>query len=603
MFDQMRRNTKTILWITVIAFVGLIFLAWGADFSLGDKKKMDPGTIGSVNGTPIYARTYDALVSQNRQSYQQQQAGRDIDERTEVMIRNQTWDNLVQDTLLREEAKRRGITVTDQEVVQAVLTQPPPDVMQNPGFQTNGQFDLAKYQAALRDPNVDTRALEQQYRSNLPLQKLQMQIIGSVTVSDADLWDAYQAQNDRAKVAYARIPAGKFTVDEGSISQQQMEQYLQSHRESYKLPRQADVQYVQIPLRYTEQDSLNLIDQAKQIVQDAKNEEFSGLVDAYSEAAPATRGGADGMYLTEAQISDPGVRAAAFSLPVGGMSDVIASPNGLHVIKVVDRKADPAGDSVKFADIFMSYRPSPETISTLRDKIVQFRTDAEKADFAQTAGTLNLQVKDTGMFGEAGYIPGLGSSPEVLDFAFSVPVGTVSQPIEKPEGWIVVKLKDRKDPHTAALSEVEARVRTEVADSLRVDQAAQVASRLLSAAQAGTPVDKLASLDPRAEAGSTDAFGRLGFPQGIGSDPAVVGPIFAAPGPGLIPKVLRGRSAAYVVQVLERTPADRNAFEAQKNQLRNSLIQRRQNQLFTEWLTTLKRSAKIEDYRFGRFDI
>ena len=33
LFEMMRDNTKVILWITVVAFVGLIFLAWGADFS------------------------------------------------------------------------------------------------------------------------------------------------------------------------------------------------------------------------------------------------------------------------------------------------------------------------------------------------------------------------------------------------------------------------------------------------------------------------------------------------------------------------------------------------------------------------------------------
>jgi hypothetical protein len=37
MFDQMRKNTKIVLWITVIAFIALIFLAWGANFQLGGK--------------------------------------------------------------------------------------------------------------------------------------------------------------------------------------------------------------------------------------------------------------------------------------------------------------------------------------------------------------------------------------------------------------------------------------------------------------------------------------------------------------------------------------------------------------------------------------
>lgn len=601
MFDQMRKNTKTILWVTVVAFIGLMFFAWGADFQLGRKKRIDPNEIGSVNGQPIYGRVYDAQVAQARQNYQKQ-SGHDVDDRTDALIRSQTWDQMVQEMLILQEARKHGITVSDEEVVQAIMTQPPPDVMQSPNFQTNGRFDLAKYQAALRDPNLDTRGLEEQYRENLPLQKMQLMAASAASVTDDELWDDWQAQNAKVKVSYVRVPGTKFTVNEAGISDAELQAYYNAHREKYQIPLQAEIEYVSIPNRYTDQDSVNVVEQARQIASDAKRgEDFAGLVETYSEAPTSMRGGPDGTYLTADRITDPGVRSAAFSLAVGEVSGVIAGPGGFHVIKVEDRKTDPKGDKVKIADILLPLNPSAETLSQIRDQILQFRQEADKRPFDQVAADMKLAVKQTGPFAEGGFIPGIGPSQELTDFAFSQPVGDISIPFERPDGWMVARLKNRQAPHIAEFSEVQERVRSEMADSVRVAQAAQVADRLLGAARAGTPMEKVAANDSRAEYGMTDAFGILGFPQGIGGDPAVIGAIFAGQSTGVMPKVISGAKAAYVIDVLERTPADKTAFESQKNQERASLLQRRQGELVNDWLTNLRKSAKIEDYRFGVF--
>jgi hypothetical protein len=48
MLEAMRRNTKVILWVTIIAFVLLMFLVWGADLSKGGPQ---PDTIGMGTGS------------------------------------------------------------------------------------------------------------------------------------------------------------------------------------------------------------------------------------------------------------------------------------------------------------------------------------------------------------------------------------------------------------------------------------------------------------------------------------------------------------------------------------------------------------------------
>jgi peptidyl-prolyl cis-trans isomerase D len=604
MFDQMRKNTKTILWITVAAFIGLIFLGWGLQFSGAGKnnKQRDPSSIGSVNGVPVATRDYEAAINNTRARYQGQ-TGRDLDDRTEVMIRNQSWNDLVQEMLMRQEIEKRRITVSDQEVVSAVLNNPPPEVTQSPNFQTNGKFDLAKYQAALRDPNVDTRAMEEQYRSSLPLQKLQMQVVGSVAISDGELYDAWLAQNEKLKVSFLMFPGNKFTVDEASIGQADLDRYYQAHKSSYKQQPAAVLEYVVVPRHYTDQDSLNLIEQGHSIVQELKGgEDFMVLMDAYSEAGPAMRGGDQATFFTAAQIADPRVREAITSLAVGGSSDAILAGNGVHVVKLLDKKADPAGDQFKFADVYLSLKPSPETLTQLRDRAQEFRTEVAKRRFTEVASEMKLSAHQTQPFTESGFVPGLGSAPELQDFAFRNPVGAISPPIERAEGWYVARVSEKHEARVADLKEVQDRVRQEFADSLRVDQAAQAAQSLFSRAQAGTPLAQLATADPRVTYDTTDLFPRLGFPKGIGADPSVIGPLFAGGQNGLFPRVLHGRTAAFILSVDARITPDKAQFEAQKMQQRQNLLQRKQSELMNDWLAQLRKNAKIEDYRFGLFD-
>jgi peptidyl-prolyl cis-trans isomerase D len=218
MFETMRRNTKLIMWITTGAFVLLIFLAWGAEyqgFGRGSKGKT-AGVIGRVNGDPITQMIYSDRINNMRVSIQQQ--GQSIDEATEVQIRNQAWDQLIQEMIVNQQIRKRGITVSDKEIVEAIKTQPLPQVMQSPDFQTNGQFDYNKYIQALADPNRDWTVLESYYRADLPKQKLQSLVVSSIKVGDAELKREFQASNTKAKVAYAFVPATKFKVDPAGLS-------------------------------------------------------------------------------------------------------------------------------------------------------------------------------------------------------------------------------------------------------------------------------------------------------------------------------------------------------------------------------------------------
>jgi peptidyl-prolyl cis-trans isomerase C len=89
----------------------------------------------------------------------------------------------------------------------------------------------------------------------------------------------------------------------------------------------------------------------------AKKVEFAAAAKLHSQCASASNGGDVGYIVRKFQADEPYARTA-FSLPVGGVSDVVETDQGYHLIWVTDRKS---GKAVKFEDVAAEVRECFET--------------------------------------------------------------------------------------------------------------------------------------------------------------------------------------------------------------------------------------------------
>ena len=71
MMRQMRENTKWIMIIVAIAFVGLMIFEWGMDMSGRSGTQLTGGEIGSIDGDAITAEEYNRFF---RELYDRRQA-------------------------------------------------------------------------------------------------------------------------------------------------------------------------------------------------------------------------------------------------------------------------------------------------------------------------------------------------------------------------------------------------------------------------------------------------------------------------------------------------------------------------------------------------
>ena len=174
MLQSMRSAAKYIWIVLIVAFVGS-FLLYETSGLAGRSPVTTTTAIATVNGEDILLTSWQNAVNALEQQ-QQQQLGRGLTLDERKTLEDRAYDELVTELLLQQEFTRRGISVTDDEILEAARLAPPPQAMQSPDLQTDGQFDIAKYQRLLASPMARQSGmlagLEAYYRSEIPKQKL-----------------------------------------------------------------------------------------------------------------------------------------------------------------------------------------------------------------------------------------------------------------------------------------------------------------------------------------------------------------------------------------------------------------------------------------------
>jgi peptidyl-prolyl cis-trans isomerase D len=249
MLTTMRQRTKAIMLILSVAFVGWLVFDVGMGVS-GRGQYQGSQDAGAVNGQPVRYQDYLEASRVAFEQWRQQNPGVNQSREEQQQIEDAAFERLVQDRLLRNEWQRRGIAVTDREIVSAVENSPPPEVQSAPDFQTEGRFDLTKWRRYLASSAISTTdlaAIEARYRDELPRVKLLRQVTADVYASDAQMWQIYRDGHDSVTVRALVVRPGQ-AVSQASVSvtPADLEAYYRTHQASFTLPARAYLSFVAI---------------------------------------------------------------------------------------------------------------------------------------------------------------------------------------------------------------------------------------------------------------------------------------------------------------------------------------------------------------------
>ena len=605
-----------------------LFVIWGVGAVGGERVDM----VAKVHGDTISRRDLDRATAVLQRRYDEMLRGQLSPELMRSLdLRGRALDQLIDQALIRNEANRLGITVTETELVDTITRMPE--------LQDNGRFDRARLEAFLRSQR-DRGEFEDELRRSILAQRIQALVTDGVQLSDAEVEDRYRLDHERADLAFVRTAAGELGKAL-SISDEDLERHLTEHADRYQVPTRVRARYVayraadlipQIEVKEGEVAEYYELRKEERFVEPeqvrARHILIKAAPDASADAKAAARkkagdllaavkGGGDFGALAKKSSEDPGSAASggdlglfargrmtpefenvAFALEAGSVSDLVETPFGFHIIKVEEHR--PASvkplDAVR-AEIVDTLKKERAFDLARRQAEDDRRKIARGTPFADAVG--GRKVEETPLFGAGADIPGVGRVKAFSDSAFALGEHDVSDLIETDDAIYLLMPFERAEAHAPALADVRDRV---LADARRErgEAAARARAEKLLARAREIGLEKAAA-EAGAEVQQTGPFDRrAGTIPKVGAAPELRTDAFTLTSDApLAPKVYVASGDAIVAALRERLPADMSGLAAAKDALHDSLLQQKRQAVLTAYMDYLKERA----HREGALDI
>ncbi|MGA7617696.1 MAG: peptidylprolyl isomerase [Thermoanaerobaculia bacterium] len=627
MLKLMRDSFKHLKWILVFIvflFVLLVFVDWGG----GGARSAGPQAFAAqVNGDTISLQEY-ARSLQNFEDRYQQVYGQPLTEqmRQALGIRQQVLNGLIDDTLLLQEADKLGLTASKEEVRKAVLEIP----VLNPDGKFVGAELYSRY-VTTRLGYPSSAAFEQDLRRSLTLQKMNDVVLSSVVVPPALAREEYRRRNETASIRYVLLPAQQVAA-QVSLTPAEVQSYYNEHASSYSHPEQRRINYlladvskfrsnvdvsedalrqaydkdkekfrspesahVEHILIKPEPNDAAARQKAEEIVQKLRNgASFAELAKQYSADPGSAAKGGDVGWITKGQTVKP-FEDAAFSLPIGTISDPVKSQFGYHIIKVDERRA--AGyrplDEVK-PELRMELAEEQaesnarEAISEVRAKLDQAKVT--KAEEVRKFTTDRVTFNTTPWFNQnAPEIPGVGSEPDLTKWAFSAKPGSMGPVMQSQRGPIIPFVEAAREAGVPPLAEIRDKVEQDAKISKAREKAAETLAAAMKNAASLDELGKSASLTP-VEATISSSGGVAGLAGNVQplESAALNAPTGKVSGPVVIDQ------GAVAFEVTSQKKITDQEWAKMKDTFTRSVRQTEALKLRQSLLAKMRRDAKID---------
>ena len=603
LMTSMREKMHVVLWALLAMFIlsmtigGLVGGANVLDILAGN---VDPRTtIAQINGEDISPDYFNQLVSQ--QLEQARSNGQKLNDFQIRRARDTAWDNMLQDVLVSQEVKRLNISASNEEVMYHLENNPPPFLQQNPSFQTDGVFDWDKYRTALASPQGDEWLPIESFMKNtyVPNFKLQKLLDESIIITERNIKNEFIKRNVNYTISGIHITSGKVPVEESEPSDSEIREEYNKSKSDFKHDELRSVSYVSWKKEPAKNDSVSVQKLATAIYERAKEgEEFATLANEYSvdPGNQGTKGGDLGWFGKGQMVKE--FEKAAFTAKKGEIIEPVKSNFGYHIIYVRDKKVENGEEKVLASHILLKIEISSTTLSNLKRDATLFSYDAQDNGFSSAVSEHNLDIVNHKKMNDEGFsIKGLGGLRAAVRFAFNSKVGDVSDILENDQYFSVFTLDTIIAPGFKSYEEVQAQIKSTLKKTKVMAATLDEANKLLlSISGNDMKLDDAIDDDSELDAVKNESKQLVQGFTSIGRSNYVTGALLAAK-PGEILGPLETARGHAIIELKEISVFDSTEYEVQKESIRKTIFNQKQNQFFQAWLDDLKENAEIVDNR------
>src|SRR5262245_53304494 len=199
----MRRHKRWLyifLWLVIATFILFYVPSFQSATGAGTPGEL----LAKVGGLSITVGDYQNAYRRQARFYDRIYQGRlDAATRRRMGLERQAFDSLVEEKLVELEARRVGLSVSDDALLRAIAT--------DPRYQRDGHYvgptDIKRY---LQAEGISEAEFEKSERLNLLRQKLQDLVTASVTVSDAEVEKEFRRRTEQVKAEYVLVDSARY---------------------------------------------------------------------------------------------------------------------------------------------------------------------------------------------------------------------------------------------------------------------------------------------------------------------------------------------------------------------------------------------------------
>jgi peptidyl-prolyl cis-trans isomerase D len=631
---------KVILSGILLIFCGAMVITLipgglGNNIGFGGPSK---GVVATVSGEPI---TSLEVQKQAKSMLKRQFPGGSA--QSDMLLpffASQAAETLISEKAVLVEAANLGLHVSDDEVK---------DELQHgryaatffPGGKFIGQ---EAYESLLQQNDLTVPMFEENLKNQILFEKLQNMISGSAMVTDAEVRQEFEKRNTKVKFEYAVLSKDEIqkglhpgdaelkafyeshkaaynnsipekrkvryaVVDttriqaETKVPHEELQAYYDQHRDEYRVPEQVNVRQVLLKTPLPGPDGKvdpKAIDETRKKAEDVLKQlkagaKFEDIAKKYSEDPSAKNGGSLGL-VQPSRFPSPDVQKAAASLAKGATSDVINAGYAFVILHIDDKQeahlktVDEVKDQIE--PILKQQKATRVADAQASALLAQVRT----AGIEKAAADKGLQVVNTDFVGRTDALPGIGNAPAFMDAVFNAAEKTPPDQVQLPTGYAVYEVVAIKPPATPSFDDIRSRVETEFKNERTGTLLSQKTQELSDRAKAGHDLKKAAK-----ELGAAVKTSDLVLPDGqvpdVGSMAGGAAVAFTLK-TGEISGPIESGNNGIVLSLLEKQEPTDQDFAAKKDQIRDSLLQAKQGQLFGLFVSNLRdqmeKSGKIK---------
>lgn len=624
MWNVMRNRDKLGVRILLGVVAGMLGLGMLLYLVPGQLTTAVPSAdvVAEVGGQPI------TILQVQQQLARIQQTG-PIPQALQALYAQQVLNQLIFDRALIYEADRLGIRVTDQERADRIRLLVP-DAFVGGAFVGRDAYE----QLTLTRFGLGMQEFEDTVRQGLVVEKFQQLATDGITVAPAEVEQEFRRRNEKVQLSYVVIKPDSLQ-SEVNVSDADLDAYFQKNKDRYIVPERRTVRYGLLDTtllrlratvsddevradyddnldRYKTEDRAHVaqillktvgmtdsqIEELRTKAEDIANKakagaDFAALARQDSEDETTKANGGDVGWIVRGQTV-PAFENAAFRLPTGSVSDVITTPYGLLIIKVLDRENARTQSFEEVRASILTTLQGEKAEQQAEEQSLQMAEDIRRAgrpSLDDLAEKYNLIVGDPPPVEAGQTLPDVGASPEIADTLFRLRPGDVSAPIRTDRGYVVIAAQEIQPAHPGTLAEVRERVmtdyRSEQAAALAKSTAEDLASRAKAANDLAAPARALGL-----QALTSDLVARGTAITDIGSASQLAGAFSLPVGQTADPVFL---GANWVIfRVLEHQAPNEADLPNQRQEITEQMLQSRRQMAFDAFRTSLENRLKSE---------